>query len=83
MKINKWYYRYNNNDGNFTLFFPIKKDKYYYYGVMIEDGYIDLDSCFEPYYFEQDFNKVKYLDIKDNRYSIFDELHHYLGEVNL
>jgi len=82
MELNKWYYR-DNEDGDFTLFFPIKKDKYYYYGTMIEDGDIDFESGFEPHYFEQVFNKVEYLDIKDNRYSIFDELNHYLGEVNL
>lgn len=76
MELNKWYYRYNE-DGNFTLFFPIKKDKYYY------GGYIYFDSGFEPCYFEQNFNKVEYLDIKDNRYSIFDESYHYLGELNL
>ena len=82
MELNKWYYRYNE-DGNFTLFFPIKKDKYYYYGTMIEGGYIDFDSGFEPCYFEQNFNKVEYLDIKGNRYSIFDKSYHYLGELNL
>ena len=29
MELNKWYYR-DNEDGDFTLFFPIKKDKDYY-----------------------------------------------------
>lgn len=82
MELNKWYFR-DNEDGNLTLFFPIKKDKYYYYGTMIEDGDIDFDSGFEPCYFEQNFNKVEYLDIKGNRYSIFDKSYHYLGEVNL
>ena len=82
MELNKWYYR-DNEDGNFTLFFPIEKDKYYYYGTMIENSDIDFDSGFEPCYFEKNFNKVEYLDIKGNRYSIFDESYHYLGEVNL
>ena len=50
---------------------------------MIEGGYIDFDSGFEPCYFEQNFNKVEYLDIKGNRCSIFDKSYHYLGELNL
>ena len=82
MELNKWYYR-DNEDGDFTLFFPIKKDKDYYYGTMIENDDIDFDSGFEPYYFKEDFKEIPFLEVKGYRYSIFDESNHYLGEVNL
>ena len=82
MKLNKWYYR-DNEYGDFTLFFPIKKDKDYYYGTMIEDDDIDFESGFEPYYFKEDFKEIHFLEVKGYRYTIFDELYKYIGEVNL
>lgn len=78
---NKWYYRLD--DIGLTLFLLLEdSDKDYYNGVMIDDT-IDLDSGFEKPYFKNNFKECPFIEIKGNKYSLFDNNYHWLAEINI
>lgn len=80
-KLNKWYYVECNEI--FTLIFLYKFENGYYEGFSVTEMYGIKKHTISPHYLDKVYKECEYLEIKGNRYTIFDELYNYLGEINL
>lgn len=79
--INKWYYTERNEI--FTLIFLYKYKNGYYEGFSVTGMHGIKKHTISPRCLEKKYTECKFVDIKGNRYSIFDEYYHYLGEINI
>lgn len=79
--MNKWYYAECN--GIFTLIFLYKFEDGYFEGFSVTEMYRIKKLTLSTHYLEKKYTECPFLEIKDNRYTVFDELYNYLGEINI
>ena len=79
--LNKWYYTECN--GVFTLIFLYKYENGYYKGISPTEMYGIMKRTISAHYLEEKYTECPFLEVKNNRYTIFDELYNYLGEINI
>ena len=80
MKTNKWYF--NSKGEILELIIIISKTEKGYRLISLQNGLIKITE-YPDFLTKKNFKECIYLEIKNNRYTIFDELYNYLGEINI
>lgn len=80
MEINNWYH--NSKNDILELIFILDVTDKSYIVLSIQNGLKKITE-YPDFIVDKNYTKCKHIDIKGNRYSIFDSLHHYLGEINI
>ena len=80
MEINKWYH--NSKNDILELIFIVDVTDKSYIVLSIQNGSKKITE-YPDFIVDKNYTECKHIEIKRNRYSIFDSLCHYLGEINI
>ena len=80
MELNKWYH--NSKYDILELIFILDITDKSYRVLSIQNG-LKVITEYPDFVVDRNYVECEYIEIKNNRYSVFDVLYNYLGEVNL